>query len=154
ETLGRTIDRQWQEVILGVPLLLTRMFFVRSGEKMSTQVGLLYSATPEKLNYRLTVNAEKAEEAEAAWRGALSNLRTLGGSLPGVENPDIVPPTEVDPPSVEEGYVLTPEKPKFPTVKTRRDEKLIDVQAQGADLSLKLPREWNATPTEGGYTLV
>lgn len=145
ETLGRTIDRQWQEVILGVPLLLTRMYFVRGGDKMSTLVGLLYTDTPEKLNYRLTANAEKAEEAEAAWRQTLSSLRTLDGQTPGVENPANVPPDEVDPPRPN---VLTDKTPKFPVIKNRRDEKRVNVSVQGSEVPLKLPREWSVV-TDG-----
>lgn len=152
ETLGRTIDRQWQEVILGAPLLLTRMFFVRSGEKMSTQVGLLYSATPEKLNYRLTVAADKAEEAETAWRNALGSLRTVSGDLPGVEDPSRPGPID-NPTRGSEGDVFTDKRLKFPTIKTRRDEKFVEVEAQGSAARLKLPREWSVTADGESYLL-
>lgn len=76
--LGRTVDRQWEEELLQVPLLLTQISY---GQR-KLLIGVLYSATPGKFHFRLDSPAEGYAEAESAWRRTLNTLRPTGESLP------------------------------------------------------------------------
>ncbi|MCH7944549.1 MAG: hypothetical protein IIC73_00830 [Armatimonadetes bacterium] len=87
EQMGRRMARQWVEHILGVPLLLSRIQYTGQEGDRTVLVGLLYTATREKMNFRVNSTAEGAEEAEKAWRVALMSLRTTSGELPVAEDP-------------------------------------------------------------------
>ncbi|MCW5937950.1 MAG: hypothetical protein KIT11_11665 [Fimbriimonadaceae bacterium] len=87
EAMGRTVENQWQEEFLGVPMLFTRLRYAEEGARVSTLVGLLYSRTPEKFQFRMTAPVEQAPEAEQKWRDALLTLRTISGQLPEGEDP-------------------------------------------------------------------
>lgn len=118
--LGFEVLRQWQEEILGVPFLLTK---VRSGpgklssatkaipglpidQPLITLIGLVYSATPRKLMFRLSAPEGGYDDAEFLLRQSLESLRTLDGRLPRPEDPnrkpdpnEPVPTTPVRPPT-------------------------------------------------------
>lgn len=98
-SMKRTVERQWQEDLLGVPLLLTKISYLEASRPTVALVGLLYSSFEEKMHFRLTSSAEVSEQAESQWREALLTLRTITGELPSVENPNL--------PSIKP----TPEKP-------------------------------------------
>lgn len=85
--MGRRMARQWVEHILGVPLLLSRIEYSGENEDRTVLVGLLYTATKEKMNFRVNSAARGADEAEKAWRAALMSLRTTSGELPVAEDP-------------------------------------------------------------------
>ncbi|HRK20232.1 MAG TPA: hypothetical protein PLX06_00385 [Fimbriimonadaceae bacterium] len=103
--LGFEVLRQWQEEILGVPFLLTK---VRSGagklasatravpglpndQPLITLIGLVYSATPRKLMFRLSAPEGGYDDAEFLLRQSLESLRTLDGRLPQPEDPNRKP---------------------------------------------------------------
>jgi hypothetical protein len=88
DQLGREVEEQWRETLLGVPLLLTRLSYNEAGTSLKTLVGLLYSATDLKLNYRLTAKESDFDFASDEWKEALLTLRTADGALPGTESPD------------------------------------------------------------------
>lgn len=108
EQLQRTVERQWTEELLGVPLLMTRISYLQGGQETTTLIGLLYSATRMKLHFRLTAPSEQFSEVEQAWRGALLSIRTLSGTSLTPENPEqelptqpkVVPPSKARPPLV------------------------------------------------------
>lgn len=85
--MNRKVSRQWEEQILGVPLLLTKIDFKDAGADNSTVVGLLYTATEEKLNFRVNAPTIVIDEVEEAWRTALMSLRTLSGEMPRRDDP-------------------------------------------------------------------
>ena len=87
EQMGRRMARQWVEHILGVPLLLSRIQYTGQEGDRTVLVGLLYTATKEKMMFRVNSAAGGAEEAEKAWRAALMSLRTTSGELPVAEDP-------------------------------------------------------------------
>lgn len=101
ETSKRQVLRQWTEELLGVPLLLTKVSEVVGAETRVTLIGLLYSRTIEKLNFRMSSSAVAADEAEAEWRQALLTIRTVSGAIPAAESPG----TKVEAP-------VKPTKPK------------------------------------------
>jgi hypothetical protein len=86
ESMNRPVDKQWEELILSVPLLMTRLIYEESGVSKTTLVGLLYSKNAEKLNFRLTSSSAASSEAEQTWRQTLNTLRTLSGELPERED--------------------------------------------------------------------
>lgn len=87
EVSKRQVLKQWEEELLGVPLLLTRVSEVVGGETKVTLIGLLYSRTVEKLNFRVSSSSGAADQAEADWRQALLTLRTISGAIPKPEAP-------------------------------------------------------------------
>lgn len=103
--MERTVDRQWEEELLGVPMLLTRLSYVEGDRPTVTLVGLLYSATPEKMQFRLNAPAEQAESAQELWWTSLLSLRTSTGLLPGGEDPSR-PLSELQPQAPKNTVVL------------------------------------------------
>ncbi len=89
KTLMRDVDRQWEEEILGVPLLLTKTSYKQEGNQKTTLTGLFYTLSPYKLMYRLTASPEAFDKADFDWKQALLSLRTTDGSLPKKEDPSV-----------------------------------------------------------------
>ncbi|MCU0316774.1 MAG: hypothetical protein MUC92_09295 [Fimbriimonadaceae bacterium] len=83
---NREVLRQSEEELLGVPLLLTLATEVVAGQRRTYLLGLLYSRSNEKLNFRLTAPTEVFQEAERQWRECLLSMRTLSGDLPRPED--------------------------------------------------------------------
>jgi hypothetical protein len=139
KAMNRTVDRQWQEEILGVPLLLTRISYTEEGKSLVTVVGLVYSATPQKMQYRLTAPAEGADQAIADWSTVMLSLRTTGGNLPSAEDPSKPPP-----PPPEEVKPVTVLKPDGTPVGNLRGP----VTATFEGSTVYLPEGWKLE--EGG----
>lgn len=79
---GRQVLRQWEEELLNVPLLMTK---VREGEPGNVTIslsGLLLSVRPDKLLFRLYAPENVADQAEAAWFKVLLSADSLSGKLP------------------------------------------------------------------------
>lgn len=152
--LRRTVERQWQEEILGVPLLMTRIQYSKAGQPTSTLIGLMYSATPKKLHFRLTSLSPDTEAAEQALRSVLPSLRTNSGDLPTAQDPSAPTPTP-EQPKVE---TKPPPPPKVLSAapRSRRIEKApvsVPVKLGEQALVLRLPAGWTAVQKEGGFAL-
>ncbi|HRF59705.1 MAG TPA: hypothetical protein PLH94_07310 [Fimbriimonadaceae bacterium] len=153
QNLKRTVDRQWQEEILGVPMLLTRIYYSQKDVPMATLVGLLYGAVPKKMNFRLTAPSAGFEQAEQEWRTALQSLRTISGKLPDAEDPSKPPPDPVLQPATPKNQaVLKPPTQEKPTRKVRGRAKL-PARAAGRDVVFTYPGGWTATPDGDGFVL-
>ncbi len=154
KTMNRTIDRQWDEVILGVPLLLTQLSYKEGETPMNSLVGLLYSRTEAKMSFRLTSPAAGYAQAEAAWRGALNSLKTISGSLPSSEDPT-KPPQGSSTASGSQGGARTTQiladKPKTP--KLPKGLKREPLEALGQKMEVLLPKAWSLTKKDSGYVL-
>lgn len=151
-SLKREVERQWQEEILSVPLLLTKINYQQGAENVSTLVGLLYSARAKKLLFRLNSPAGAFEEAESSFRTALVTLQTTSGDLPKTDNPEVPLPADS----------VKPVKPKKPPVvisssntggKVRLADQKVATSAGGVDVQLRIPRGWTATKDDAGFTL-
>lgn len=95
EQMKRVVVRQWEEEIMSVPMLLTTLRYTESkAGEVGVLIGLLYSNTSDKFQFRLEVPSAGFEEAETGWREALLTMRTSSGKLPTAEdgNPDSVAP--------------------------------------------------------------
>jgi hypothetical protein len=86
--LKRTVLRQWQEEVMAVPLLLTKIQSSDKGVQLITETGIIYSATPRKLVFRVSASPDNFDKADAQWRQVLQSLRTTDGHLPSAEDPN------------------------------------------------------------------
>lgn len=78
----RSVEKQWQEEILGVPLLLTQTSWVNEGREMVSESGMIYATTQRKFIYRLTSPKSSFDMARYAWRTVLQSLNTDDGVPP------------------------------------------------------------------------
>lgn len=157
KTLRRTVERQWEEVLLGVPLLMTKIVYRQNDQDMNILVGLLYSANDKKLQFRLTVPAGDFEAAETAWRGALNSIRPTAGSLPQPEDPNR-PPTTTPAggggrPQAGGRNEVVLRASDAPPSRVRRGDQKLPIQTLGQSLILRLARGWTAEKSDAGWTL-
>ncbi|MBS1707224.1 MAG: hypothetical protein JSS65_00730 [Armatimonadetes bacterium] len=126
ETSKRQVLRQWTEELLGVPLLLTKTSEVVGADTRVTLIGLLYSRTVEKLNFRLTCSGSAADEAEAEWREALLTLRTVSGAIPAPETPGTKVEAPVKPTKPKREDVWNPKTKNVPKVEKSSNRQRVD----------------------------
>lgn len=152
KTMNRTVERQWDEVILGVPMLLTQLSYKEGDAAMAQLVGLLYSRSASKLSFRLTSPGENYTQAEGLWRSALNTLRTISGDLPTSEDPTKPPSTTpIRQPNEPKVATLPPAKAKQPKLPKGVKQEPMDVLGQ--KLQLTLPRAWTLVKKESTFTL-
>ena len=144
----RELQRQWQETMIGVPLLLSRTQWKDGETEMSRMTGLLYSATRKKLLFHLTARVVDFDKAEATVREALQTMRTIDGVMPKPEDPM----RDKDPKMLD----LTLKNPPLimrPQVSAKKTfvkaPVVVLVKAGGQDVSLRLPAGWTATKGAG-----
>jgi hypothetical protein len=89
KAMKRKVERQWEEEILGVPLLLTKVNYSDKGSQKTSETGLIYSFGFNKMMYRVTASPEEFDKADYAWRNVLQSLRMLDDSLPKIEDPSV-----------------------------------------------------------------
>jgi hypothetical protein len=150
KSMNRAVDRQWEELLLNVPLLMTQLSYKEGEKAISSLVGLIYSRNAVKLSFRLTVPSEGYAEAEAKWRNTLNGLRTLSGSLPSVEDPTKAPTatssTQTQPPRTT---VLRPPATRV-AARPGRGQKVETLNVLGQQLGLRIPRDWSVERAENG----
>jgi hypothetical protein len=148
----RELVKQWQEELLGVPILLTKTQYAERGVDKTRQTGLLYSATRKKLVYHLTAPTKHFDQAETAFKTALQSLRTIDGStpqpeVPGREKGPYDPGVDTRPPLI----IKPPEAAKRQYVK---GPVTVACSAAGQNLLLRLPAGWTAEKGEGDKVTV
>ena len=151
KTARQTVTRQWREVLLGVPVLLTSVTWTEKGAEKTKVSGLLYSGTTRKLLYHLTADSAQASLAEAQVREALATLRTLDGSLPQAEDAERVKdPKMLDYELKGKPVVLrAPVESKQVSLAPQQ----VPAKAGGLDVVLRLPEGWSAKPAAEGFVL-
>ncbi|HVL38874.1 MAG TPA: hypothetical protein VM328_05730 [Fimbriimonadaceae bacterium] len=87
EQLRKEVERQWEELVLGVPFLMTRVRGQEDGRPAITLTGLLYTGTARKMLVKLWAAPEDFERTELEFRELLNTLRTVDGRLPTPEDP-------------------------------------------------------------------
>lgn len=165
--LGFEVMRQWQEEILGVPFLLTK---VRSGpgklasatkavpalpkdQPLITLIGLVYSATPRKLMFRLTAPEGGYDDAEFLMRSSLQSLRTLDGKLPQPEDPNRkLDPNEPPPtaPVRPPARTVIGSKPEESNGAKARAENVFEAEAAKKKIGFYFPAGWTVEKAEDG----
>lgn len=144
----REMVRQWQEELLGVPMLMTRTQYTEDGVDTTRQTGMMYSATRKKLVYHLAAPTKEFDKVEANFKQALQSLRTIDGSMPKPE----VPGREKGEGFIE-GVVTRPPLIMRPPEATPKEfikaPVTVATTAGGQNLVLRLPTGWTAEKGEG-----
>jgi len=141
----REVERQWQQEILGVPLLLTRIAYTKEGTATTALTGLLYNAAAYKLLFRLTGPAASFDAAQFEFTKAMETLRTTDDSLPKTQEPgkEVAPPA--GPPTPESKHTLFG-KPKNPPVVA---PVALAVSVGDKKMQLRVPLGWTLEKVEG-----
>ena len=143
--LKREVDRQWQQEILGVPLLLTRISYNQDGVAQTTLTGLLYNAAAYKLLIRLTGPSANFDAAQFEFTQAMETLRTTNDTLPTTQEPDkpIAPPP--GPPTPDSKHTLF----KKPTANPKISPVTLAVVVGDRKMILRVPLGWTLEKLEG-----
>jgi hypothetical protein len=155
-SMERRVDRQWQEVILGVPMLMTRLGYSQAGADKVTLVGLLYSSSAQKLNFRLSSSVVDAPEAEKAWRSTLNSLRTTSGQLPEIQDPNSTSQGSSNAGAAEEpeddgSLTLTPKSNE--AVQKKKGSEVWTAFLDSKPVSIYAPKGWTFTKADKGWTV-
>jgi hypothetical protein len=134
----REVERQWQQEILGVPLLLTRIAYTKDGTATTTLTGLLYNAAAYKLLFRLSGPTATFDNAQYEFTQAMETLRTTDDSLPKAQEPDkpVAPPPGAATPDQKHTLFEKPKaKPKVAPV-------ALNVAVGERKMLLRVPEGW------------
>ena len=142
--LNQQLLRQWQIEVLGVPLLMTKLKSVGEDGERTTLVGLLYSSTPRKFNFRLTAPTESFDAVEYPWQGVLETLRTTSGTLPTAEGTE--PPKTTPTPAKAVRTVIGPRLKNV----TYKGSVVAPLAFGGTSGNVVLPDGWRAEPAGEG----
>jgi hypothetical protein len=143
--LKRTVERQWDQEILGVPMLLTRISYTENGSPKTTLTGLLYNDSESKLLFRLTGPTGDFDKAQFQFTEAMQTLRTTTNALPKVQDPDH-PGEKV--PIIDRGAkhpIFSPPPPPKPILAPVAVPLVVSTK----QVILRLPRGWAATNING-----
>jgi len=143
--LHRNVERQWQQEILNVPLLLTRISYAQDGVPTTTVTGLLYNAAPDKLLFRLTGPTSAFDATQYEFTQAMETLRTTSDTLPSAQEPGkelVRPPTES--PDAKHNVFARPKAvpPKVAPLS-------LAVSIGGRRMVLRVPQDWTLASVSG-----
>jgi len=156
--MKRTVERQWSEDLLGVPLLMTKVNYTEKAFEMSSLTGLLFTRTNVKFQFRMVVPAGSYDEAETLWKEALLTLQTIDGNLPQPEDPEgaikrpVGKPVKGEKPEkASSTNAAAPEKPR-PTIvmhsslnkpqKSRPGSESLPLTVSGKEATLRFASGW------------
>lgn len=147
EQLNRTVDRQWQQDILGVPLLLTRISYTEKGVATTTLTGLLYTRTHEKMLFRLTGPTAEFDDVQYAFTTAMQTLRTVDGVMPVEEDPDhpLPPAKKGDPLPAPRIPIMQDVKPPKPYIAPNVLKLVISTRP----VVFRYPNDWEVQKVAG-----
>jgi hypothetical protein len=142
--LKRTVDRQWDQEILGVPLLLTRISYTENGTPKTTLTGLLYNQADSKLLFRLTGPSSDFDKAQYQFTDAMQTLRTTNNALPSVNDPDH-PAQKVVPDRGVKHAIFSPPPPPKPILAPVAIPLIVSTK----NVILRVGRGWSAVNVHG-----
>ncbi len=166
--MGLEMVRQWQEEILGVPLLMTKVRSspgklasaikavpgLPSDQSLFTLVGLVYSATPRKLLFRLSATEGLFDDAEFALRQVLQSLRTADGRLPTPEDPKRTPepaaPAGRRPEAPPKMTTIGPKTVNPASIPYKRAPKVHEALPARRKVGFYYPEGWSVEAAENG----
>lgn len=148
----RTVLRQWTDELLGVPLLMTKIEDNNKGEKRIIETGLMYSATPRKLIFRVSASPENFDKAEYAWQQVMQTMRTTDGRLPSAEDPNRkLTAADMVPGGFHKVIWTAPAPPPLTPIKS---PVVNDATAGGKTVHLRSPNGWKVQKNlDGSFTL-
>jgi hypothetical protein len=94
ELQKRVVNRQWEQQVLGVPLLLTQLEYSEKGVAYTQVSGLFYSRTSQKLLFHLRAPGTSFENVWFQWQKVMETFKTINGDPLPVEDPTAPPPTK------------------------------------------------------------
>jgi hypothetical protein len=147
----KTVDRQWQQEILGVPMLLTRISSNDGGSNHTTLTGLLYNDAPSKLLFRLTGPSGDFDKVQYDFDQSLQTLRTTSNELPKAQDPDH-PSTaskKVDPRGLKHVLIAPPPPPPVKLAPVA-----IPVVVATKKVELHVPKGWSAEKVDGSTVML
>ena len=147
----RQVEKQWEEVILGVPLLMTKLNYKEEDKDLSTLVGLLYSKTAKKFTFRMTAPTPNYAEAEQIWRGVLLNTLRPIDAMPDIEDGDNDPRAPVGLGTGGKTVVLKPDEPG--SKQNLKGLRKTMVTVGETPMELWMPKSWEVNPAESGFVL-
>jgi hypothetical protein len=148
EQLGRTVARQWEQEILGVPMLFTKINFVEGGISKSTLTGLFNTRTSLKMLVRLTAREADYDAVSYEFHQAMETLRTTDGKLPLPDDPGV----KLDP--APKKPVALPPPPKLldgekKPVTAVKPTQTAEVTVSLRKVKLLYPEGWTADEVQG-----
>jgi len=148
QKMNRAVLRQWSEEVLGVPLLMTKIESKDKGVDLITETGLMYSATPRKLIFRLTASPDNFDKADTTWRNVLQSLHTTDGRLPSAEDPNRkFTPKDITPGAYHKVVWNAPvPKPMAPV----KGDLITEAMAAGKKVQVRGPSGWKAVKNSDG----
>ncbi|MBC8064323.1 MAG: hypothetical protein H7Y17_05800 [Chlorobia bacterium] len=152
ERMRRELMRQWEEELLGVPMLLTKVSFSDKEGQQILMTGLVYSRTAKKLMFRLSAAPDDFDKAEFAWRQTMNTFRTGRAWLPEdpTKKPDPKDPqrTQLPTPVVTNPNSLDGQN------KTTKPPVSIEATISGRKVEIRIPGEWAGKVGEDGAILL
>lgn len=142
--------RQWEEEILGAPLLLTQS---KKNADIAL-VGLVYSFSYSKLLFRITAPEAAFDNVLYNWRQALQSLRTLDGQILRPEDPTKLLPGEtpfLGPHTVRIGGVPN----AYAQDSGTQPPPMVQIpgKSAGRPIILAAPEGWDGKSNEAGDTI-
>jgi hypothetical protein len=138
KNMKRTVEKQWQEEILGVPLLLTKIDYTDNGEAKTTVTGLLYNASANKFLFRLTGPAADFDKAQYEFDNSMQSLRTLDNTLPKAQEAD-KPVAKEDERGLKHVIIAPTPPPKY-----RLAPIAVPITVSTKSIVLRIPKGWSA----------
>ena len=147
ERMKREVMRQWEEELLGVPLLLTKINFVDKTGPQILMTGMVYSRTAKKLMFRLSAAPDDFDKAEFIWRETMNTFRTSQPWAPEDPNqkPDPKAPIKNPLPAV-----ITKPNSLDSEVKMVKPPVAVETTVAGRKVELRIPGEWAGKLQEDG----
>jgi hypothetical protein len=152
ERMKREVMRQWEEELLGAPLLLTKVNYVEKSGAQLLMIGMVYSRTPKKLMFRLSAAPDDFDKAEFIWRETMNSFRT--GQPWSPEDPTQKPDPKAPPRTQLPKPVVIKANSLDGEAKLVKPPVAIEVAAAGRKLELRIPGEWAGKVQEDGSVLL
>lgn len=114
---GGVVLRQWEEELLGVPLLMTSVRKTTPTSNTMRLLGLLFTNDEQSMSFSFECSEASYQEAEKLWRDTLLTSRTVSGKLPQKggtpkTDPAVDPGKTETPPDNSKTVILTDESTK------------------------------------------
>lgn len=139
EQLKRTIQNQWEDSILSVPMLYTQVAFNQKGDDITALSGLYYTRTPLKMFVRLTAPTGEFPKAKYEFDQSMLSLRTLDKTAPEEDSEEVKLTVPAKPPTAPPRRKVITEGPKSavkPTVS-------IPLTVSTKEIEVKVPEGWS-----------
>lgn len=139
----REIVRQWQQELMGSPMLLTRIKYDRQDVPMTELAGLFFNGSSTKLQFRLTSTAADSDKAEFEITQALETLKIADEKAKATGTPT----APGAPTAPEPDQVLDLTKPTRPKEYAPLAQELT---ISNRKIGFRYPKPWTVTVLTGG----